>query len=87
MDSIHSALNNLEQKKHKVRNSLQHNHYVSPRILCVPAFSCVGFLTEGEDGRPEKSQMGMPQDEWFIRENPNKVRMMTGCSPILGNPK
>ena len=30
--------------------------------------------------------MGDPQNGWFIRENPSYKWMMTGGTPILGNP-
>ena len=31
--------------------------------------------------------MGVPQERWMVvvRENPTKIRMMTGGSPILGH--
>ena len=29
--------------------------------------------------------MGVPQNGWFIRENPIKIRMMSRGTPILGN--
>ena len=32
------------------------------------------------------SHGGTPIAGWFIRENPMKIRMMNGGTPILGNP-
>ena len=31
--------------------------------------------------------MGDPQNGWFILENPNPKWMMTGGTPIFGNPQ
>ena len=31
--------------------------------------------------------MEVPQNEWFIRENPNLKWMRTGGTPSLGNPQ
>ena len=87
---------NLNQQTHPRQHHLSIFSHMFPWMSTVcpmnipwksPVLMLETQFTKIEINRGGSTAMGIPQNRWFIRGNPNRKWMMTRGTPMYGNPR